>query len=184
MGAYVTPARVPHIISNGGAYTRNRHSGDGSSTMYAGQIVKISSGVIAPALSTASAGRMNSDDIASTDQIFVLRKAVATATSDKVEVQRISMDTVFEGPILTSSTAGSSPPTAPESIIGNRYELYQNTDGTWGPDKANSATKQLVEIVDVDANFRPHIDPNIYKESGGDQMNFVRFKFIDISEAS
>lgn len=171
-------ARAIGPASDDGAVTRNRYTGDGATTWAAGQLVELASGVIAQTASGAQT--VDTTDIAAGTVLFQATEAVAVATSEKVKVHRIKWNTIFEGPLLSSQSAQSAPVTAPESIIGTKYAIYQNAAGAWSVDKYVTSNP-VVEIVDVEANFMPFKDPDLYVHSAADpqQYNFVRFRFLD-----
>lgn len=179
MATYYTHVQNSRIVSGGGPVTRQRYSGDNAQTWKAGQLVKLSSGVITEVVDNGSGVEIDTDDLADGSVLFIANEAVAAATDGKVEVQRILSSTILEGPMLSGSD--TAPPTVPESIIGVDYAIYQGTSGYFAPDK-NDEVNPVITIVDVEGNFKPWKSADMNKDSSGEQYHFVRFKFDGVSD--
>lgn len=169
--------------SGDGAATRILYPGDNATTWAAGQLLLFASGVLSRILSTATgvvAGYLDTDDIAAGAILMQATEALAAASTDEQPVKRVKWDTIFEGPLVSSTGAQATPPTAPTTIVGTKYGLLQDASGNWAVDKSITS-KQLVEIVAVESQFRPFNDSSLYVHSAADpqRYNFVRFKFLD-----
>lgn len=175
---YLTCVKNSAAISSGGAVTIERYKGDNSSVWKKGQLVLLSSGVLVKA--SAGTATVDTDDIASGAKLFIALADLDVASSDYQEVQRVDSDTIFEGPLLSSDAGGTAPATAPSTIIGATYALYQDASGNWGPDK-NVTAKALVEVTDVESEFSPFRDTTLFVDSNSERYNMVRFKFSSIS---
>jgi len=158
--------------------TREEQWGDNSSDWLKGQLVIRTSGVIVEALTNAVAQILDTDDIADGATLFIATEALGTATDGNVKVKRVLTSTIFEGPLVSSLAAQATPPTAPQSIVGTDYALWQDTNGRFAVDK-NNESNPLVTITEVEASFLPYKDASLYLHSAADaqQYNFVRFKF-------
>jgi uncharacterized protein YbdZ (MbtH family) len=186
---FVSPTQ---IVSGGGAVTRERYSGDNAQTWKAGQLVKLSSGVVTEVLDNASAATVDTDDIPDGTILFMALEDVDVATSDKVKVQRILSSTILEGPLLTGAST-TAPATATESIIGTEYALWQSAAAAasgaraaypagWIAVDKNNTTKACATIVDVESNFNPVKDPNADLDALEEQYARVRFKIGGLSD--
>jgi hypothetical protein len=154
------------------------HSADNSSTWIRGGLLKLASGVIATVKAITTVAVVDTDDMPVGGVYFIAGKPQAAATSDKVSVMQIDADMIFRGVLLQSST--DSLPTAPESIVGNKYGLVM-VQGKWGVDKDTNSSKQLVEIVAVEGQREPFQSSylNLIDHSGTDVMYpWVYFKFL------
>jgi hypothetical protein len=187
----VIGARAVGPADDGGdGMNRYLYSGDGASTWKRGQLLKLSSGVVASVITHASAGtpaaaEVDTDDMpAAAGTYFIAMEDQDTVTSGLVPVRKITPDTIFEGPILNTTT--DSLPTAPESIVGTSYVLYQNATGKWSVDK-DQTDKPVVKITAVQGQFSPVVAPSWQKLGYADHdsdgvaetlYNIVRFKFL------
>jgi len=181
------------IVSGGGPVTRERYTGDGAQTWKAGQLVKLSSGVVTECLDNASAADLDTDEIPDGTILFLALEDVDTVTSDKVKVQRILSSTILEGPLLTDAST-TAPATAAESIIGTEYDMWQSAatavsgyraayPAGWFAVNANGTAKPLATVVDVESNWNPVKDANIDLDALGEQYARVRFKITGVSDA-
>ena len=171
-GVNLTPAHL----------SRFRYSGDGATTWVKGQLCVDSSGAIAGVTREADGIHQTGD--LSLAKYFIGLEAVAAVTTDKVAVQQITPDTIFEGFLVQTST--DSLPTAPDTIIGNQYALYIDTNQRLAVDKDTTATPVL-EITDVESRFTPILAPSWLKLHYADhdadgipesRYPLVRFKFL------
>lgn len=151
----------------------DRYDGDDSSTWVKGQLLKLSSGVIA--VVAGSAQTINTTDIPASTELFIALDDVSVATSDKVRVQKVNSKMIFEA--FLGSGSDSAIPTAPSTIIGTRYALHEDANGLWAVDK-NVTADPVVEITDVESRYRPWKNDELSVNSAGDRYNFVKFTFL------
>lgn len=170
---------------DGGATNRYLYSGDGTSTWKRGQLLKLASGVVGSVVAHASAGVPNAVEIDSDDmaagKYFLAMEDQDTVTTGLVPVRQITDKTIFEGELLDSNTGATAVATAPESIVGTDYELYQSATGAWSVDKYQTA-KAVVKITAVEGQFQPVTAPSWqglrYVETPAVKYNLVRFQFL------
>lgn len=176
----VTPSR---ILNNGGDLTFEQYKGDNAQTWKKGQLVEMTSGAITEVVDNGSAVEIDTDDVVEPAILFVAVDDVTVATGDTVAVQRITSETEFIGPLVSSEAAQATPPTAPSTIVGTDYTLWQDTNGWFAPDKNNEA-KPMAIITGVEATDTPYgpddagIDMYVHSSSDTQKYNFVRFKFL------
>lgn len=161
-----------------GIPTRELHSGDNSATWARGMLLKIASGVITPCRARTTAAVFDSDDMPAAGTYFVAAEPVAVATAEKVPVVQINSSQIFKAVLVQSST--DTLPTAPESIVGAKYGLWQAADGKIAVDK-DTTSKPLVEVVKVEGDSDPYRSSvlNAVDHAGTDKIYpFVWVKFL------
>ena len=152
-----------------------RYDGDGASTWIKGQLLKLSSGVIAAVAGSAQV--VDTTDIPADTELFIALEDQAAVTSDKVSVQKVNSDMVFEAVLAYSDAGGTVIPTAPVSIIDTRYGLYEDASGNWAVDKFTTGTPVVV-ITDVESRYRPWKNDSLFVNSASERYNFVKFTFL------
>lgn len=182
MATYLDFVRSSALVNGGGPVTIERYKGDNSSTWKKGQLLKLASGVLTSIVTLGNSPvEIDTDDLASGTELFVAMADLDVASAGYQPVQRVLSDTLFEGPLVSSNAGDSAPPTVPSTIIGTRYVCYQDASGNWGVDK-NDTTTPVVEIVDVEGEYRPFKMPDLNENSSGERYNLVTFKFVSISD--
>jgi len=155
---------------------------DNSSTWIKGQLLTLSSGVLAAVESSAgggagNAGIVDTDDIAAGSNLYLAGDDLAVAASTYEPVIRIRENMRMIGFLATSDATATTVATAPTSIVGSQYGLYQTAAGIWAVDK-NTTSKALVEITRVQSQLFPATDAEMYENSDDEVYNLVEFKFL------
>jgi hypothetical protein len=174
------------IVSGGGEVTRDRYSGavDALDIWKAGQLLKLTSGLLVPVIRAGSAVELDTDDLANGSVVFLAleeQTAAKALAGGKCAVQRILPSTILEA-VLTTGASTTAPATVPDSIRGTAYQMWQDATGNWAVEQ-NDTAKPLATVVEVEGNWNPVKDPRADLDSNSEQYNRVRVKLASVSAA-
>lgn len=181
MATYLSIARSPWISrpnQPGGPsqeVLNDTMLGDDTNAWIMGELLKASSGVIAPV--RTDAGVVTTTEIPAGTDLYIAAATLATKTAGIVEVVRVRENERFIGYLLTSNSGASAVPAAPTTIVDNTYALYQDAAGQWGVD-IHGTSDQVVKITRVQSQILPFMPPDIFTAADGNVYNLVEFKFL------
>lgn len=164
-------AQISHL--GGGTTLDNLLKGDGSTAYVQGQWVYGVGGVATPVSATAAVLSSGTDAFAAGFSRYIVVTASA-ATTDYIEVQEVTLDTVFEAEVVD---AVASDILMDQTDVNKVYCLYQDSSGRIAVD--NLVTNGIAKIYKVEPVMYPFTDTTLGKDSGGDRHTRVQFTLLN-----